>query len=262
MSPFSRVMRPRDGAAWVTGASGGIGRALTLRLANKGWTVFATARSADDLKALAGEVTGSGKIIPLPGDVTDAETMASHVATITKEGPLALSVLNAGIYTPMRAQNFESTTASKMLNVNLGGVTNCLDPVLKTMIDQKTGHVAVTASVAGYRGLPDAAVYSATKAGLIAMCEALAMDLVDLGVRISVINPGFVETEATSVNSFKMPFLMSPDEAARRIVEGLERPGFEIVFPRRFALILRAIGLLPNRAYIWTIRKMLGWGQS
>ena len=85
------------------------------------------------------------------------------------------------------------------------------------------------------------------------------MDLVDLGVRISVINPGFVETEATSVNDFEMPFLMSPEEAAERIVDGLKRPGFEIAFPRRFALILRAVGALPNRAYIWAIRKALGW---
>ena len=88
------------------------------------------------------------------------------------------------------------------------------------------------------------------------------MDLVDLGVRISVINPGFVETEATSVNEFEMPFLMSPDEAARRIVEGLKKPGFEIAFPRRFALMLRAIGALPNQPYISAIRWMTGWGRK
>ena len=131
----------------------------------------------------------------------------------------------------MRAQTFDAATARGMFEVNLGGVANGLDPVLKHMIGRRAGVVAITASVAGYRGLPDAAAYSATKAGLIAMAEALALDLVDLGVRISVINPGFVETEATSVNAFEMPFLMSPDEAARRIVEGLKRPGFEIAFP-------------------------------
>jgi len=91
------------------------------------------------------------------------------------------------------------------------------------------------------------------------MAEALAFDLIDLGVRISVINPGFVETEATSVNDFEMPFLMSTEAAAKRIADGLERPGFEIAFPRRFALILRALGLLPNRAYFWAMRKMMGW---
>ncbi len=251
-------MRPEDGAAWVTGASGGIGRALCLKLASKGWTVYATARSADELQLLADETT-NGTIIPMPGDVTDQARMIEIVGEISTQTNLALTVLNAGIYTPMRATNFDGDTAAKMLDVNLKGVAFGLDPVLKAMIAQGTGHIALTASVAGYRGLPDAAIYSGTKAGLIAMAEALAMDLVDLGVRISVINPGFVETEATSVNSFSMPFLMQPEEAAQRIVDGLEKPGFEIAFPKRFALILRAVGLLPNQAYIWAIRKMLGW---
>ena len=263
MTTFNKVMRPGDGAAWITGASGGIGRSVALKLAADGWTVYATARSEDELQKLATEAEPlRGEIIPLAGDVTDAERMGSCVAEITAKGPLALTILNAGIYTPMRATNFNHATATKMLRVNLEGVTNALDPLLAYMIARKNGHIAITASVAGYRGLPDAAVYSATKAGLIAMCEALAMDLVDLGIRISVINPGFVETEATSVNEFEMPFLMSPDEAATRIVAGLKKPGFEIVFPRRFALILRAVGLLPNRLYIWAMRRMLGWGEA
>jgi len=262
LSVFDKIMRPSDGAAWVTGASGGIGRALTLRLARDGWTVYATARSADSLDEMAAENTGAGEIIPLPADVTDAAAMADCVSKITSRMPLALTVLNAGVYTPMRAQNFKADTARKMLEVNLGGVANGLEPVLEHMIGRKTGHIAITASVAGYRGLPDAAIYSATKAGLIAMCEALAMDLVDLGVRISVINPGFVETEATSVNSFEMPFLMQPEEAADRIANGLGKPGFEIAFPRRFALILKLVGLLPNRAYIGAVRKMTGWGKA
>lgn len=262
MSVFSLVMRPADGSAWVTGASGGIGRAVALRLAAEGWTVYATARRGEALEQLAAETAGPGLILPLPGDVTDPAAMARAVAKITASGPLALALLNAGAYTPMRAQTFCAATARTMFDVNLGGVANCLEPVLAHMLARGRGHIALTASVAGYRGLPDAAAYSATKAGLIAMAEALAMDLVDLGVRISVINPGFVDTEATAVNSFEMPFLMSPETAAQRIVDGLGRPGFEIAFPRRFALLLRLVGALPNRAYIWTIRKMLGWGAA
>ena len=253
-------MRPADGAAWVTGASGGIGCAVCLRLAQDGWTVHATARSADKLEALAAEAEKlPGRILPAPGDVTDAAAMHATVAAITAEGPLALAILNAGVYTPMRVANFDAAAARQMIDVNLTGVANGMEPILDAMTKAGRGHVAVTASVAGYRGLPDATIYSATKAGLIAMCEALAMDLVDLGIRISVINPGFVETEATAVNEFEMPFLMTPDQAAERIVAGLKRPGFEIAFPRRFALILRLIGLLPNRAYIAAMRRALGW---
>lgn len=252
-------MTPQDGAAWVTGASSGIGRALVLALVSDGWTVYATARRTDRLEKLALEATGPGRIIPAAGDVTDADQMRSIVEKITAQSKLALAVLNAGIYMPMRANAFSAATAKEMLDVNLIGVTNALDPVLKTMIAQKDGHVAITASVAGYRGLPGAAPYSATKAGLIAMAEALAMDLIDLGVRISVVNPGFVETDATAVNDFEMPFLMKTDEAAKHIVDGLKRPGFEIAFPWPFVRILRLVGTLPNRAYFWAVRKATGW---
>ncbi len=256
---FDRIMRPADGAAWITGASGGIGRATALRLCSDGWKVYATARSLPDLEALQQEARGSGQIIPAAGDVTDPGAMTEIVEKIIRGQPMALAVLNAGIYTPMRAETFRAATARSMFDVNLGGVANGLEPVLAHMIARRSGHIAITASVAGYRGLPDAAVYSATKAGLIAMAEALAMDLVDLGVRISVINPGFVDTKATSVNAFEMPFLMTPEEAAKRIVDGLKRPGFEIVFPRRFAFLLRIVGALPNQAYIAAVRRLTGW---
>lgn len=250
-------MRPADGAAWVTGASAGIGRAVALRLADEGWTVWATARRADALEALAAE--RPGRIRPLPCDVTDRGGMAAAVAAMAAEGPLALAILNAGLYIPLRAQEFDAAKAARTFDVNLTGVANGLDPVLKHMISRRDGHVAITASVAGYRGLPRAAAYGATKAALIAMAESLAFDLIDLNVRISVINPGFVRTEATSVNDFEMPFVIPAEEAAKRIVEGLKAPGFEIAFPRRFELILKTVGLLPNRAYFAVMRKMMGW---
>ena len=256
MSIFSKIMRPADGSAWITGASSGIGRALTLELANRGWRVYATARRIEPLEALAAE---HASIVPVAGDVTRLDDMHAAVARITADGPLALAIFNAGVYKPMRAQTFSAADAKQTFDVNLTGVANGLEPVLAHMIERQTGHVALVASVAGYRGLPNAVAYSPTKAGLIAMAEALAMDLVDLGVRISVINPGFVETDATSVNEFNMPMLLQPDDAARRIADGLEKPGFEIRFPWAFAAVLRLIGALPNRAYIWVVRKALGW---
>ncbi|MEM9784785.1 MAG: SDR family NAD(P)-dependent oxidoreductase [Pseudomonadota bacterium] len=260
MSIWQKIMRPADGAAWVTGASGGIGRALCLSLARRGWTVHATARRAEVLEALAGEAAGlDGRIVPAPGDVTDLHAMQRIVAEITAERPLALVVLNAGIYTPMKAQAFKADVVARHLDVNVQGLANGLEPVLQHMIARADGHVALMASVAGYRGLPDATAYSPTKAAVISMAEALAMDLATKGVRISVINPGFVETDATSVNEFEMPFLMKAEDAGERIAEGLAKPGFEIRFPVVFALILRLIGLLPNRAYIWAVRKATGW---
>lgn len=257
---WSRRMEPVDGSAWITGASSGIGRAVALRLADEGWRVWVTARSVEALEELAAE--RPERIVPLPCDVTDREAMAEAVARITHDGVLALALLNAGFYTPMRAQEFDAAEAGRLFDVNLTGVANALDPVLKHMIAQRGGHVALTGSVAGYRGLPRAAAYGATKAALIAMAESLAFDLMDLRVRISVINPGFVETEATRVNNFRMPFVVTPEVAAKRIVEGLKRPGFEIVFPRRFALLLRAVGLLPNQLYFGAMRAILGWDDT
>ncbi len=259
MGVFSQVKSPSDGAVWITGASAGIGRALALKLASEGWRVYATARNTQKLEVLAADARGPGQIIAMPGDVTDHARMAQIVTRIVRDGPLALAILNAGIYVPMRAQAFDARAARDTIDVNLTGVTNALAPLLSEMIAARSGHIAIMASVAGYRGLPGAAPYSGSKAALIAMAEALAMDLVDLGVRLSVINPGFVETDATAVNDFQMPFLLSTDEAADRIIKGLKRPGFEIAFPRRFAMLLRLIGLLPNRAYIWAVRRMTGW---
>ena len=207
---------------------------------------------ADELRGLGAQVTTCACDVRSPNEV---KALADHaVATF---GKLDIWVNNAGIGYIMKPL-LEVTEADwdAVIDVNLGGVVNGLDPVLKAMIARGRGHVAVTASVAGYRGLPQAAAYSATKAALIAMCESLALDLMDLGVRISVVNPGFVETEATSVNEFEMPFLMQPDDAARRIVEGLARPGFEIAFPLPFVLFLRAVGLLPNQLYFKAWRRL------
>jgi NADP-dependent 3-hydroxy acid dehydrogenase YdfG len=161
---FDRIARPADGAAWITGASEGIGRATALRLCTEGWKVFATARSLPDLEALKHDAQGPGEIVPAPGDVTDPAAMTGIVAAITRDQPLALAILNAGVYVPMRAETFRAATARTMFDVNLGGVANGLEPVLAHMIARRGGHVAITASVAGYRGLPDSAVYSATKA--------------------------------------------------------------------------------------------------
>ncbi|WP_339949961.1 SDR family NAD(P)-dependent oxidoreductase [uncultured Albimonas sp.] len=255
MNVFDQVKRPEDGSVWITGASGGIGRALTLELASRGWTVHATARSAEKLEAIA-LIAGPGRVIPRPADVTDPEAMARVVGEIEAQGPLALAILNAGVYLPMRAQAFDAARARKTFDVNLGGVVNALDPAMKAMIARGSGHLAITASVAGYGGLPQAAAYSASKAGLIAMAESLALDLIDLGVRISVINPGFVETEATAVNDFEMPFLMQPEEAAKRIADGLARPGFEIAFPGRFVWFLRILNRLPNQLYFKAWRRL------
>ena len=142
--------------------------------------------------------------------------------------------------------------------VNFFGVVNCLAAVLPGFISRWRGHIAVVASAAGYRGLPTSAAYGATKAALINMCEALKPELDRYGVRITVINPGFVKTPLTDRNDFKMPFLITADDAARRIVDGLATGGFEITFPRRFTWGLKIMRCLPYPLFFAMTQQLVG----
>jgi NAD(P)-dependent dehydrogenase (short-subunit alcohol dehydrogenase family) len=128
----------------------------------------------------------------------------------------------------------------KSFAVNLSGVVNGLVPAIDRMKARGRGQSAFVSSVTGYGGMPTSAAYGATKAALINMAESLKFDLDKFGVSIQVVNPGFVDTPATADNAFSMPALMQPDEAARRIAQGLKSGSFEITFPRRFTYVLKA----------------------
>ncbi len=251
--------RPQDGIAWVTGASSGIGRAVALELARRGWTVAVTARREPELAALVNEIRAPGRIVPAPADVTDADAVAAAVARVEAEhGPVVLAFLNAGVYVPVDGVTIDVAVYRRTFDVNVMGTVNALAALLPRMAARGHGQIGINASVAGYGGLPKAAAYGASKAALINMAQALSFDANPAGVTIQVINPGFVETPATAVNDFKMPFLLSTDEAARRVVEGFLRAGFEITFPKRFAYILKALNLLPYGLYLALVGRSTG----
>lgn len=238
---------PARGAAWVTGASTGLGRALALRLARGGWRVAASARSEEGLRSLASEAeTFGGRIDPHPLDITDRDAVKAGVAAITAaRGSIALAVLNAGTHQPMHAHDFKAETLRRLIDVNVMGQANCLEALLPDMIARKWGQIAVVSSVAGYAGLPSAAAYGLTKAGLINMCEALRPELARAGVTFQVVNPGFVKTPLTDKNEFPMPFLMPVEKAAERFYRGLESGRFEVTFPRRLAVLLKILRGMP-----------------
>lgn len=261
-SPLHLSLSPTDGTAFVTGASSGIGRALALRLADSGWQVAVTARSAEELERLALEAAESaGAILPFPGDVTEPEAMTELVHRIEHEaGPIALAVLNAGVYLPVDGTALSVEPFHTSFAVNLGGTVNTLVPVIEAMRPRRRGRIALVASVAGYRGLPTSAAYGATKAGLINLAEALKFDLDRLGIAIQVISPGFVDTPATRRNPFPMPHLMDVETAATRIEAGVTRGrSFEIAFPRRFVFQLKLLRLLPYRLYFALVSRATGW---
>jgi short-subunit dehydrogenase len=240
-----KAATPTDGIAWVTGASTGIGAAVTAELVSRGWTVAVTARAKDRLEALA--TAHPGKIIVAAGDVTDAAAIKALHAQIERESgrPIALAILNAGAWQEMGAGDFDLAAFRVQVEVNLLGTAAVLDSVMPAMMARRSGQIAVVASVAGYRGLPRAVAYGATKSALISMCESLKFDLDKAGVTMTVINPGFVRTPMTDRNSFKMPFLLEPEDAARRIADGLATGRFEVSFPWQLVLPLKLIRMMP-----------------
>lgn len=256
----ARPVVPADGVAWVTGASSGIGRATALRLARCGFVVAASARDAEALALLAAEAAGEGHVIrPCPFDVTDPAAAAATAARIEAEiGPLALVVANAGIWLPGDGAELDAEDCRRSFRVNLEGTVDTIAPAIAAMRPRRRGQIAIVASVAGYRGLPRAAAYGATKAGLINLAESLRLDLAAHGILVQVVTPGFVDTPATRRNDFPMPFLMTVDAAADRLVAGLGRRGFEITFPRRFAWLLKLLQRLPYGLYFPLVRRATG----
>lgn len=238
--------------AWIIGASTGIGFEIAKQLAAAGVDVAASARNVEQL-------AGVTNIHPYPLDVTDAPAVARVFNKICDElGPVDLVIGAAGKYKPVFSQELSLEDYRSTVDVNYMGVINMLDAVLPTFRTRRSGHVAWVASVAGYLGLPKSAAYGPTKAALINLAEGLKPELEQFNITTSVINPGFVRTPMTAGNDFPMPFLMEPDEAARRTIAGLAKGKFEIAYPTRFVLILKTLRLLPNWAFFAITRRLIG----
>jgi NAD(P)-dependent dehydrogenase (short-subunit alcohol dehydrogenase family) len=235
--------RPRDGSAWVTGASSGLGRGVALELARRGFQVFATARRAEALAELAAE--SAGRIVAAPGDVTNREEMAALYRNFEAQGPVALAVLNAGGAWRDPVDDFGGEGFQRTFAVNVQGVANCANPALAAMRGRGAGQIAIVGSLIGYGGVPNAYAYGPSKAAAISLAVGLKFLAERDGVRVQVVNPGYVRTELTAGNRYPMPFLLDCDAASRRICDGLARGGFEIRFPLRFALLVRLAQSLP-----------------
>jgi len=237
---------------WITGGSTGIGRAAAIQLAAAGVKVAVSARSAEKLQDIGAGITA------FPLDVSDAAAAMACVARIESQlGDIDLAILGAGTYAPIDIANLDPVQFGHMVSTNYLGVVNCLAALAPGMLARRAGHISWIASVAGYTGLPKAAGYGPTKAALINLAESLRPEMARAGVAVSVINPGFVRTPMTARNDFEMPFLMTPEDAARRTLAGLKKGQFEIAYPRRFALMLKALRLLPYPLYFRLIDRMV-----
>lgn len=254
---------PRDGVAWITGASTGIGRHLALDLARQGYRVAATARDPEGLASLEREAAAQGLgIAAFPCDVRDEAAMERTVAAIeSMMGPVVLAVLNAGVYSPTYGERLEAHSFATIFSINVVGVVNALVPVADRMRDRGFGQIALVGSVTAYFGLPATAAYGGSKAALNAIAQSLRYDFDKLNIRLQIINPGFVETPLTAAVHFPMPALMPAGEASRRIAAGLASGGFEIAFPRRLVWPMKALALLPAGLVHRLMYAGTGWGK-
>jgi NAD(P)-dependent dehydrogenase (short-subunit alcohol dehydrogenase family) len=264
-------MNPRIGArdwlncrVWLIGASAGIGEALAMALAARGARIALSARSAGALQALAARLGQPALILPV--DVTQPEAVQGAWETLlSRWGGVDLVVYMAGTYAPLDAKAPAESVlpvARQTVAVNFLGALEVASQVAPWLAaqpaDGRPRGIVLVASVAGYRGLPRALAYSASKAALIAYAESLYLDLAPAGVGVWVVNPGFVRTRLTAQNEFRMPALIEVREAVEEIVDGLAGGGFEIHFPRRFSQLMKLMALLPARPYFALMRRVAG----
>ena len=235
--------------AFITGASSGIGAEMARELSRRGYALALVARRADLLAQLASELPNT---IAIPCDVTDSA--AVHDA-VRRAGEIDIAIANAGVgVTAWAAKSVAD--AEMMMRVNYFGMLYLFDAVIPAMMERRSGHFAGVASLAGLRGLPTSSGYSASKAAMQAFLDAARVELEPFGIRVTTVNPGFIETAMTEKNKFKMPFLMKADRAAKIIVDGIERGARIIEFPLPMSLGVRLTRMLPA----WMVdRAMAGY---
>ena len=241
---------------WLVGASSGIGRATASLLHARGARVVVSARNATAIEAFEAKHPGSLGIVL---DATDRAAMAAAAQRILMMfGRIDMALYCAGHYKAMRATDFDLDEVLKHERVNFVGALHMLDAVLPVLLRQKSGHLSLISSVAGYRGLPNSLAYGPTKAALTNLAQTLYLDLQPMGIGCSVINPGFVETPLTSNNEFTMPALISPEQAAVEMLKGWGAGKFEIHFPKRFTLWLKVLSHVSDGLYFRAIRRVTG----
>lgn len=246
----------RGKTCWLIGASEGIGRALALGLAREGVTLALSARQADKLAQLQSELKGSGHL-SVPVDASDASAVANAYGQIkTQIGVPDMVIYNAGIYEPMPIAAWDLPTIERTMSVNLMGAFYTVDALRADFLARHSGRLVMVSSVAAYRGLPKSMAYGASKAALTNLTESLRIELQPHGITVQLVSPGFVKTRLTAKNNFPMPFAVTPEEAATRIVNGIARDVYEIHFPRRFSFFMKLLRILPNRLFFFLANKL------
>ncbi|SMY09011.1 SDR family NAD(P)-dependent oxidoreductase [Flavimaricola marinus] len=229
---------------WLVGASEGLGREVALALSRAGAEVVVSARSEDRLASLVEEMPGKASYAVV--DVTDREAVEAVAAKI---GPLDGMVYLAGVYWPLGAKEWDNEKAEAMADINYLGASRCVGAVIGPMVERGEGHIVLTGSLSGFRGVAGAIGYGASKAAVMYLAESMHADLRKTGVKVQLVNPGFIKTRLTDKNDFSMPFIMEPEAAAREFVEHMNTDAFKKSFPWMFSWMFRGSQILPDWLY-------------
>ena len=239
---------------WITGASSGIGKALAIKFAKNGWTVAASARRENLLHELKEQ---NQNIHSFPLDVTEIESCKIVAKKIIEQfNRIDICVFGTGMHDPKSEKKFNLDKIREIMEVNYFGTMNSINSIYEHFSEKKSGQISIISSVAGYRGLPAAGAYCASKAALTSFTESLNFDMMQKNVRISLISPGFIKTPMTDQNDFPMPMIKSPEFAADEIFKGLtKKKSFEIHFPKAFTYFLKFLQILPSSLYFKLVAK-------
>lgn len=240
----------------LTGASSGIGYELAKQLDRKGARLILIARRMELLQQLQAELNPDHHHLIYACDVGDKRQVVTVAEQIKHQG-IAVDglILNAGVSGGFSANPLSVDRVQMQFAANFWGALYFIEQFLPEMLARKTGFIAGVGSLAGYRGMPGAAGYSASKAALARFLESLRIDLWGSGVRIYIISPGFVKSPMTEQNEFPMPFLMATEKGAQSIIKGLEREKTEIHFPYRLSMIAKLSHLIPDNLYAWLMSR-------
>ncbi len=238
---------------WITGASSGIGKAVAEKFANEGWKVAISARR----KEILDDMANNKNLFSYPLDVTSQEQVNNVFKKIIDDfGEINLCIFSSGTYDPKNEQSINVEKIKNVINVNFIGVVNCVKSVESYFKKKRSGQISIVSSIAGYRGLPNSSGYGPSKAALTNFTESIFFDFKKFNVNVSVVSPGFIKTPLTDKNEFKMPFLETPEFAAKKIFNGLiKNKSFEIHFPKPLTLLLKFFRILPYKIYLFLIDK-------
>lgn len=228
---------------WVVGASEGLGREIAAALDRAGARVALSARTGDRLHELVATLSDASAVTM---DVTDAASVAAAAAAV---GPVDGIVYAAGLYEPMSAGTWAPETAAAICDVNFTGAVRVLGHVVPDFVRRDSGHVVLIGSLAGFRGLPGAVGYGASKAALMHLGQSIHADVRGTGVRVQVVNPGFIRTRLTEKNDFAMPQIQTPDDAAAAVIAAMRSSRFYTSFPAPFAWLFRLAPYLPSPVF-------------